>query len=113
MEADKESKFMQNNAPMERIHDLEAIAALYHGILPAIITEDYASFQKSLEHISLFGWNMIEMKLQSEPTLNAIKEFWQSGIAATLSSFGPTIAVIHTTDMIHDVKDIALRNQLA
>ncbi len=113
MPTDEESDFMRNNTPMHRMSGLETIATLYHGILPAIITEDYSAFMNALKRISLVGWTSIELRLQSKNTLNMIEELWSNGIAACLSSFGPIIAVIHTNDKITQVKSLAAKNNLS
>lgn len=109
----KEKLFMSSNAPLERQCGLESIAALYHGILPAVISQDYFTFAQSLKHIHKVGWNSLEMSLQSSNTKSVLAELWNQNFVAGLSSFGPTVAVVHTLDYSYAVKKVAIDNSLS
>lgn len=113
MDATKEDEFMRSNTPMEIQSGLEAIADLYHGILPAIVSQDYLSFAISLQHIQSVGWKAIELGLQSSSTLNALNQLWKQNFVAGLSSFGPIVAVVHSIEYSDIVRNIAMDNGLS
>lgn len=113
MDTAKEREFISKNAPMASQSGLQSIAALYHGILPAVMTHDYVAFAESLEHIQLVGWNSIEFQLQSQETLYALKQLWAQEFVAALSSFGPIIVVIHSNEYTNTVKEIAGKSSLS
>lgn len=95
MPLENENVFMNTNAPMDKQCGINSIIELYHGILPSIIEKDYITFATSLNSIQYIGWNSIEMLLQKETTLSALKMLWERNFAVAISSFGPVLSVIH------------------
>lgn len=113
MDSESESDFMNRNSPIERSEGLETIAALYHGLLPAVIAADYSGFLTALRALQLHGWNTVEFGLQAPNTLQALRDLWASQIAGGLSSFGPAIFAVHTVEQTKYVQATAAHHALS
>ena len=105
--AEDERDFMANNTPLDREEGFQAIAALYHGILPAVISSDYDAFAQGLRQINLIGWKKLQRKLQPQNSIDALSKLWDMHFAAGISSFGPTIAVISRPNRVEEIRIIA------
>jgi beta-ribofuranosylaminobenzene 5'-phosphate synthase len=90
----EESAFFASAAPTDEAHTLYQIACLYHGVLPAILERDLEVLAESLKEFQTRGFKACEIAAQNEHVRNALSILWDSGIAAGLSSFGPTVFAI-------------------
>jgi beta-ribofuranosylaminobenzene 5'-phosphate synthase len=91
---EEESSFFATAAPTSKIDTLHQLASLYHGMLPAILEEDLEAFAGSLKDFQLRGFKAREIEAQAEHVQETLRRLWDSGIAAGLSSFGPTVFTI-------------------
>lgn len=81
--------------PLPDSENLRAVAATYHGLIPAVIEQDLGQFASALQVMNMTGMKRIEVDLQTERTKNFLRAAWESGLAAGLTSFGPTVFVIN------------------
>lgn len=79
-------------------HSLRAVASLYHGILPAILESDIAALALALARLQATGLKRIEILMQPQGVQELLGRLWRAGYAAGLSSFGPTVFVITTSE---------------
>jgi beta-ribofuranosylaminobenzene 5'-phosphate synthase len=109
-----EGSFFRESTPLARNEVLEAIAAMYHGVLPAVITADPELLGLALGKLHKTGFKRLELEAQSEEVkqtyyrLSVIK-----GVAIGLSSLGPLLyAVTHADDSeaIGSVEDWCMEN---
>jgi beta-ribofuranosylaminobenzene 5'-phosphate synthase len=90
-----ESEFFLAHTPVASDDVLWQLAHLYHGMLPAVIEADLPAFARSLRDYQRRGFKRAEIAVQPEPVRNVITSAWELGLAAGLSSLGPTAFVIH------------------
>jgi beta-ribofuranosylaminobenzene 5'-phosphate synthase len=98
MTGGEEIKFFVENAPVPRLEALSTMAALYHGVLPAILLGDYGALVSALGEVHRLGFKARELgkwSLQLQTTVAALSK---DGFAAGLSSVGPLIYVILPDD---------------
>lgn len=81
--------------PLPDIENLRAVAATYHGLIPAVIEQDLGQFASALQVMNMTGMKRIEVDLQTERTKNFLRAARKSRLAAGLTSFGPTVFVIN------------------
>lgn len=95
-----EAAFFRETTPLPRTEVLEAVAAMYHGVLPAIITAELGLLGSSLRQLHNVGFKRLELEAQSESVKQAYRRFASMADAATgLSSLGPLLYVIvHRND---------------
>lgn len=107
-----EQSFMAQNAPTSKTVGLKTISALYHGILPALIETDYSAFFESLKILNTIGFEKKVLEIQPKVIARILKELWENNVAAGVSSFGPTIFVIHTDDMMNQISSLSRKYKL-
>jgi len=96
----QEKLFFQRSTPVPRSEVLEAIAATYHGVVPAIVTADIGLLSSALGTLHRVGFKRMELAAQSD----AVRRIYDQlttirGLAVGLSSLGPLIyAAADTTD---------------
>jgi beta-ribofuranosylaminobenzene 5'-phosphate synthase len=94
-----EQLFFDRATPLSRIEVLESIGAMYHGVVPAVVSADIALLSSSLNVIHSVGFKRRELDAQSE----AVKRTYHllrgvSGLATGLSSLGPLIYAVMNND---------------
>src|SRR5262249_39762459 len=57
----EETKFFVENAPVPRLEALSTMAALYHGVLPAILLRDYGALAAALGEVHRLGFKAREL----------------------------------------------------
>ena len=88
----EETQFFQKATPLPRIEVLEAIAAMYHGVVPAVLNADIATLGSSLKILHSIGFKRRELDAQSEAVRRTYYRLSLTpGLAAGLSSLGPLI----------------------
>jgi beta-ribofuranosylaminobenzene 5'-phosphate synthase len=98
MTGEEEMKFFVENAPVPRIEALSTMAALYHGVLPAILLADYNALASALAEVHRLGFKARELGRWSPQLQMALAALSKGGFAAGLSSVGPLIYVILPED---------------
>lgn len=89
-----ESNFFATAAPTDEFDTLRQVAYLYHGVIPAIMERDIEVFAASLRNFQDRGFKAREIEVQDERVRSTLNVLWGNGIAAGLSSFGPTVFAI-------------------
>ena len=89
-----EINFFDQNTPVDRREALEAIACMYHGLLPSFVEVDYASLAESFKQLHRWAFKKAEMALQPAGSQAALRKLHELGYAAGISSMGPLIYVI-------------------
>lgn len=75
---------------------MDAFAALYHGIVPAMATADLKMLQESLAEYQSLGFKRLEIAAQTT-SVHKLRSDLASlgGVATGMSSMGPLIFSIH------------------
>jgi beta-ribofuranosylaminobenzene 5'-phosphate synthase len=94
MTGPEEIKFFVENAPVPKVEALSTMAALYHGVLPAILLRDYSALASALAEVHRLGFKARELGRWSPRLQTAMAALHNEGFAAGLSSVGPLIYVI-------------------
>jgi beta-ribofuranosylaminobenzene 5'-phosphate synthase len=92
---EEERHFFDEATPVPRGDVLEAIAAMYHGVVPAVLNADIYALNSSLKTLHDVGFKRRELDAQSD----AVKRTYcrlstTPGIAAGLSSLGPLVYAV-------------------
>ena len=74
------------------------MAALYHGVLPAILLSDYKGLASALAEVHRQGFKARELRRCSPSVQAAFTGLSDAGFAAGLSSVGPLIYIILPDD---------------
>lgn len=109
MTGPEEINFFVENAPVPKAEALSTMAALYHGVLPAILLADYGALASALAEVHRVGFKARELGRWSPQLQMAVAALSENGFAAGLSSVGPLIYVILPDDdpvPIDNVRDI-------
>lgn len=94
---ESEPDFFVESTPTSPNDTLKQIALLYHGILPAILEPDLALLALSLRRFQSCGFKAREIMAQPTLVQDALTQLWNRGLAAGLSSVGPTVFVVTDT----------------
>ncbi len=94
MTGEEEVRFFADNTPIPPIEALSTMAALYHGVLPAIMLADYKALASALGDVHRVGFKDRELRRWSVQTRTCIDAFFEEGLAAGMSSVGPLIYAI-------------------
>jgi beta-ribofuranosylaminobenzene 5'-phosphate synthase len=94
MTGSEEIKFFVENAPVPRVEALSTMATLYHGVLPAILSEDYGTLASALGEVHRIGFKARELGTWSPQLQATLAALSNDGFAAGLSSVGPLIYVV-------------------
>jgi beta-ribofuranosylaminobenzene 5'-phosphate synthase len=98
MTGQEEIKFFVENAPVPKVEALSTMAALYHGVLPAILLGDYSALASALAEVHRVGFKARELGRWSPQLQMVLATLSKDGFAAGLSSVGPLIYVILPDD---------------
>lgn len=91
---DNERAFFERSTPLAREEVLQALAAIWHGIVPAVLGVDLKLFHESLMDLSRCGLKQKELQAQpgSRDLLNSIDGL--GNFAAGMSSMGPLVFAV-------------------
>ncbi len=114
IEGQTEKAYFKKIMPLPEIDNLRALAATYHGILPAVIDKDLNQLAAALKDMNNTGMKRHELNLQTDSSKQFLSAVWEHGYAAGVSSFGPALFVIHHRDSpdIATIRKVAHRNSL-
>jgi beta-ribofuranosylaminobenzene 5'-phosphate synthase len=82
-------------APVPDIDVLRAVAAVYHGLVAAVATDDLVLAGEALEVIMSTGFKRLELAHQSPPVRELAVELAAAGRPVGMSSMGPLLYVLH------------------
>jgi beta-ribofuranosylaminobenzene 5'-phosphate synthase len=89
-----EREFFEENTPIAREEVLDVLAAVYHGVLPAIATCDLSATAEALASIQRSGFKRREV-LRHPATVGLLTQLQSvANVAAGMSSMGPMVYVI-------------------
>lgn len=94
----EEIEFFVENAPVPEEQALSTMAALYHGVLPAILLSDYGALASALAEVHRVGFKARELGRWSPHLQMVLAALAKSGFAVGLSSVGPLIYAILPDD---------------
>jgi len=109
IEGQTEKAYFKKIMPLPEIDNLCALAATYHGILPAVIDKDLDQLAVAFKDMNNTGMKRHELNLQTDSSKQFLSAIWGHGYAAGVSSFGPAIFVIHHRDS----PNIAITREIA
>lgn len=93
-----EVAFFRGAAPIPPEEALRTLALVHHGVTPAVIGEDLEHLASALMNLHRVGFKARELAHQSRTVVQTLAACWAQGLAAGLSSMGPTIYVITRAD---------------
>lgn len=91
IEGEKEKSLFQKLMPFSDNEIHTTMAATFHGVIPAVIEGDVEAFGSALATINQTGMKKAEVDCQSPLTKQFLNKAWADGLAAGLTSFGPTV----------------------
>jgi predicted sugar kinase len=106
MTGPEEIKFFVDNAPVPKVEALSTMAALYHGVLPAISLGDYRALASALAEVHRLGFKARELGGWSPNLQMAVAALSEKGFAVGLSSVGPLIYVVLQDDDLGSINKI-------
>lgn len=89
-----EARFFAAATPTSVTETFRQVAALYHGIVPAVLESDIGGFASALREFQQLGFKEREILAQPESVQSTLTGLWNEGAAAGLSSLGPTVFVV-------------------
>jgi len=90
-----EEEFFSANTPVPKKEVLKALALVYHGIVPAVITNDVPLFGKVLDELHDCGFKKRELEGQADGVKQLMTQLRrETGAAVGMSSMGPLLYVI-------------------
>lgn len=111
-----EAQFFTENTPIPKIEVYETLGYIYHGVAPAVCTDDLPLLKSSVAALQRIGFKGREVKNQpglAQRILNKFEEI--QNCAVGLSSMGPLVYIISKNDN-HEVakliKDILSREDV-
>jgi len=95
-----ESAFFKRTCPIPRAEVYRTIAAVYHGLVPAVLERDLSKLKKALQDIHAFGFKRRELNNQSMHVRSLFRSLSQiPSCAVGMSSMGPLLfAIVHADD---------------
>lgn len=94
---ENEAEFFITETPTSDTATFRQVAALYHGIVPAVVESDLVSFASALREFQQLGFKAREILAQPPFVRTTLADLWDEGATAGLSSLGPTVFVVSTT----------------
>lgn len=95
LSGEAERDFFQQVTPVPRIEVLEAIAAMYHAVVPAVLAADILLLRSGLRELHRIGFKRRELDAQSDAVRAVFNRLAASpSLAVGLSSLGPLIYAI-------------------
>jgi beta-ribofuranosylaminobenzene 5'-phosphate synthase len=101
IDAAMEKGFFEREAGAVGTESLEALALLHHGLIPALVEQDLASFGESMKAFQGVGFKRREIAAQSESVQEAIDQLHAVYPCVGMSSFGPVVVALrHLADPV-------------
>jgi beta-ribofuranosylaminobenzene 5'-phosphate synthase len=91
---DAERRVFSRHTPLPETEVLRAIATLYHGIVPAVATDDLALLEAALADFHGLGFKARELAVQPAPVRHLYAAVRRVARPVGLSSMGPLLYVI-------------------
>ena len=99
LDGDAERSFFKRACPIPKLDALEALAQVYHGVIPSVLRRDIGMLRSSLASISQTGFKRREIEIYDVAVRNLISQLNDAGIACGMSSLGPTVyAIVEAAD---------------
>jgi beta-ribofuranosylaminobenzene 5'-phosphate synthase len=90
-----EVRFFNRNTPIPSDEVKEVLSLVYHGLVPAVLTEDLILLSRALKAIHKVGFKRRELDGQSLPTQDLLSRLQAiQGCASGMSSMGPLVYAI-------------------
>lgn len=94
IQGEEERNIFIDIMPVPELENLRAIAATYHGLIPAIIESDLTALGYALQDMNSTGMKKRELALQTPAAQAFLAAAWDNEVPGGLTSFGPTIFTI-------------------
>ena len=96
----EEESFFSANTPIDSGEAYEVLAAVYHGIAPAVAECDLATLRAALQKIHAAGFKRRELDYQGATVKRLLARLnGDAGMAAGMSSLGPLVYGIGATNV--------------
>ena len=108
-----ESTFFARICPVSKLESREALATLYHGVIPAFCLLDIDLLARSLRDLHATGFKSRELAVQSKSTQGLLCSLHELGVAAGISSLGPLIyAIVDEADphAVNRIRELAAQS---
>lgn len=104
IDGDEESRFFAKNTPTSPDETHRAMAAVYHGILPAFASSDFPLLRAALRDLHESTFKARELSLRSERTASLMADLAGQGAAVGMSSLGPLVYAIMPSASADDAR---------
>jgi beta-ribofuranosylaminobenzene 5'-phosphate synthase len=94
LSGESEERVFRETTPLPELEALTVLAEVAHGVVPAIVQHSLPGLASALRVISSVGFKAREIAHQSPEVRSLLSDLQKSGVAAGLSSLGPTIYVV-------------------
>ena len=94
IQGNEELRIFRETMPLDDIENLRSLAAVYHGVIPALQENNTELLFESIRDLNTCGMKKIEVALQSLATRSFIRDAWGAALTCGVSSFGPTVYCI-------------------
>jgi beta-ribofuranosylaminobenzene 5'-phosphate synthase len=103
-----ERAFFKAASPVDVNEVMRAMAALYHGVLPAFRLRDLKALRVALSSVSATGFKALEIDLRGVQVTNLLSVLFDGGYAAGMSSLGPLVYVVFDENADGQVEHLRL-----
>ena len=103
-----ERAFFQAASPVGTNEAMRAMAALYHGVLPAFRLRDLKALRAALSSVSATGFKALEIELRGAQVKNLLSALFDGGYTAGMSSLGPLVYVVFDENVEGQVEHLRL-----
>jgi beta-ribofuranosylaminobenzene 5'-phosphate synthase len=112
----QEQKFFEQNTPIPKNEVLEVISLIYHGVVPAFLTNNLKLLKISLFHLHKTGFKKRELQHQSSNVKNVMRLFDNiPGCAVGMSSMGPLLYIVSNKkdeEVNKNIKNLCMDNNI-
>jgi beta-ribofuranosylaminobenzene 5'-phosphate synthase len=98
IQGEDELAFFAATTPVPAQDVLRVLALVHHGVAPAFLEHDVERLKSSLLELHQVGFKAHELDHQSASVKAALRDCWDHGLVAGLSSMGPTIYAISSSE---------------
>jgi beta-ribofuranosylaminobenzene 5'-phosphate synthase len=91
----RERRFFRENTPIAARDVLNAISLVYHGVAPAVLSQDLSMLKEALRGLHRLGFKREEVEHQSLPVQELLRSVnHEANLAAGMSSLGPLVYAV-------------------
>jgi len=103
-----ERLFFDTYTPISSAAALRTLALVYHGIAPAVASDDLPLMRRALQEIQQTGFKRLELRGQPTSVRRVLRSLQAKSVPAGMSSMGPLIyAITSDVDGVDRIREVA------